>query len=479
MRAVEQDDVRDSARLGIDQQERHALERSWATSRGRPGARSGNRRRRTCPRVLTIVAALRRSSGRYLPRRVRNASRSFNCAGRDLLLEALGHERLLGGGHLVDVFAEDDVPLALGVDQLDGGLGLRREQPADHAAVGGGDRVLDEVALDAPARVEDVDQQLVAGQGGRCRTGPGRPGRPRRRGGGTWRTAAGRPACRAAGSPPCLSCGASRSITFCRSGSGRPPPLAQQLLARAAIVAVGVGGQGLLLVERQLGEPDLALAPAHRPGPGSSRHGRARPGCTRERTRGPSVGKPFDHRLPDLGRLARRRRRRPGRRPARASVRGVIRSSSSSRDSSSGGTQLDELPRRVDAARFGERLILRGREQRRGDLGADAGRGPGRPRGRPAGPAARAAPAVSSIVSCLSASAVASSSLAGRSLGQPRAMPRRIASSTARFAAGERRQQARRPGRPGRPGPVLGHALGDRSTARAPAALLAGARPAP
>ena len=105
--------------FGIDQQERHALERL-----GRPVGEDqplqlGILARRTCPCVLTIVATLRRSSGRYLPRWVRNSSRSVNVLGGDLLLEALGHERLLRGGQLVDVLAEDDVLLGLGVEQLD------------------------------------------------------------------------------------------------------------------------------------------------------------------------------------------------------------------------------------------------------------------------------------------------------------------------------------------------------------------------
>ncbi len=45
-------------------------------------------------------------------------------------------------------------------------LDLRGQQPADHAAVGGRHGVLDEVALDAPAGVEDVDQELAARNGG-------------------------------------------------------------------------------------------------------------------------------------------------------------------------------------------------------------------------------------------------------------------------------------------------------------------------
>ena len=92
--------------------------------------------------------------------------------GRDLLLEPLGHQRLLRGGELLDLLAEDPVRLALGVEQLDGGLRLGGEQAVEDLAVGRGQGVLDEVPLDAPARVEDVDQQLLA----RVRAHPGEVG---------------------------------------------------------------------------------------------------------------------------------------------------------------------------------------------------------------------------------------------------------------------------------------------------------------
>lgn len=61
------------------------------------------------------------------------------------------------------------MPLRLGVDQLDRGFRLRGQESADHAAVGGRDRVLDEIPLDASARVEDVDQKLVARNDGHAR----------------------------------------------------------------------------------------------------------------------------------------------------------------------------------------------------------------------------------------------------------------------------------------------------------------------
>ena len=256
------------------------------------------------PRVLTIVAALRRSSGRYLPRWVRNASRSFNCGGGDLLLETLGHQRLLRGGHLVDVFAEDDVPLPLGVEQLDGGLRLRREQPADHAAVGGGDRVLDEVALDATGSGRGCGSRARRGATAATpeRSGPTWPPSPPWR----WHLAhcCWKTSLPAAGSPPSSSWAVSRSITRWRSGSGRPPPCASSRLARAAIVAVGMGGQGLLLVERQLGEPDRVLLERVDQAPGSSRRGRARPGAPATARWATASARRSTNASPDLGRLA-------------------------------------------------------------------------------------------------------------------------------------------------------------------------------
>ena len=73
------------------------------------------------PRVLTIGRRLAE-----IQRQVLAALASGTPAGRraavggDLLLEALGHQRLLRRRQLVDVFAEDAVPLALGVEQFDG-----------------------------------------------------------------------------------------------------------------------------------------------------------------------------------------------------------------------------------------------------------------------------------------------------------------------------------------------------------------------
>src|SRR5207248_1451000 len=56
--------------------------------------------------------------------------------GAELLLEALGHQRLLRRAQLLDVGPLEGVRLAFGVDQLDRRLGLRGEQAVEDAAVG-------------------------------------------------------------------------------------------------------------------------------------------------------------------------------------------------------------------------------------------------------------------------------------------------------------------------------------------------------
>ena len=91
-------------------------------------------------------------------------------------------------------------------------------------------------------------------------------------------------------SPPSLSSGASRSITFWRSGSGRPPPRSSSRLARAAIFGVGMGRQGLA----------SGRAPARRVCAGSCSRASTRAGLqsvrpsmilrARDRSRGRSFG---------------------------------------------------------------------------------------------------------------------------------------------------------------------------------------------
>ena len=81
------------------------------------------------PRVLTAVATLSSGIGTYLPRCVRNSSRSAISSRLDLLFEAFGHQRLGRGLQILDVLAEDDVPLGFGVDDLDRGLRFGSKRP--------------------------------------------------------------------------------------------------------------------------------------------------------------------------------------------------------------------------------------------------------------------------------------------------------------------------------------------------------------
>ena len=108
---------------------------SSETSRRRPVARSDFSDSKNIPFVVTTVATLRRSSGRYLPRDIAEQQQVGQTLGGHLLLEPIGHDRLFRGGQLVDILAKDDLFLTLGVEQVDGGLRLAREQAVQDAAV--------------------------------------------------------------------------------------------------------------------------------------------------------------------------------------------------------------------------------------------------------------------------------------------------------------------------------------------------------
>ena len=128
--------------------------------------------------------------------------------------------------------------LSLGVEQPDRRPGLGGEQSIEHAAVRGRGGVLHEVSLDVPARIEDVYQKLLAGMRGHA----GKV-RPDLAAGAEWAWhlahCCSKTSFPLAGSPPLSTAGVSSSITFCRFGSGRPPPLARSFLARSAIVVSG------------------------------------------------------------------------------------------------------------------------------------------------------------------------------------------------------------------------------------------------
>ena len=104
-----------------------------------------------------------------------------------------------------------------------GGLRLGREQAVEDPAVVGRDGVLDEVPLDAPARVEDVDQQFLLGVRGH----PGQVGAdlaPLAAVGVALGALVLEDLLPLGGVAAFRSTGASSSMTFWRSASGRPPP---------------------------------------------------------------------------------------------------------------------------------------------------------------------------------------------------------------------------------------------------------------
>ena len=84
----------------------------------------------------------------------------------DLLLEALGHQRLVRLLQRFDVVARKCDLLRLGVDQLDGGLRFGRQQPDDGAAIERDHAISLEVAFDAARRIENVNEQFFLGMHG-------------------------------------------------------------------------------------------------------------------------------------------------------------------------------------------------------------------------------------------------------------------------------------------------------------------------
>ena len=144
-----------------------------------------------------------------------------------------------------------------------GRLGLGGEQAVEDPAVGGGDGVLDEVPLDAPARVEDVDQQLVLGVGGHAGQVGADLAPLAAVACGTWRTAAVKTSLPLRGVAALRGRpGASASMTFWRSASGRPPPWASSVLARAAIACSGWAARACFWSSESSSSRTLALLDA-------------------------------------------------------------------------------------------------------------------------------------------------------------------------------------------------------------------------
>jgi hypothetical protein len=145
------------------------------------------------------------------------------------------------------------VPLRLGIDDLDRRAALASEHPGDDPAIFQHDGVDAEIAFDAAAGIEDMDQQFMlwmnrhAGQVGadslafaecmwhfaHCFLNTSLP----------------------AATSPLRSTSASNSwITFSRSGFGRPPAQCQQRLGSLTDLRIGMDVQCLLFVERQIGQ---------------------------------------------------------------------------------------------------------------------------------------------------------------------------------------------------------------------------------
>ena len=95
----------------------------------------------------------------------------------------------------------------------------------------------------------------------------------------------------AAASPFSFVSGSSSSSTFCRSGVGSPPPFGQQLLRPPADGLVGVVGQGLLLVERQVERATVPFSTASSSGPRPSGRASRTPMPPRRAAR-PAAGRP-------------------------------------------------------------------------------------------------------------------------------------------------------------------------------------------
>ena len=263
--------------------------------------------------------------------------------------------------------------LAFGVDQLDGGLRLGREQAVEDLAAGGRQGVLHEVPLDAPARVEDVDQQLLA----RVRAHAGQVG-----------------ADLAPFAAVNVALGALLGVDHLAFGRVAPfqddrAELIDDLLAVGVGQAassgdeglgprgdrpVGVGGEGLGLRERELRERHVPLLDAfeERDGPfGAREQGLGRVGADGRGHRaelGDQGGADLGGFAPTGGvdQAARQGLRRPRRdqlqeRPGRPGVERA---------------ELDQPAGRVDPGRVGLLLVLRKSQEGRGDLGRMGPRSP-------------------------------------------------------------------------------------------------------
>ena len=119
------------------------------------------------PLVVTTVAALRRSSGMYLPLALRKASRSVRATFETCFSKPSGMSDFFDAASpSISIGSQDVRPFPWRQAARIDVLGLGGEQSIEHAAVRGRGGVLHEVSLDVPARIEDVHQKLLAGMRG-------------------------------------------------------------------------------------------------------------------------------------------------------------------------------------------------------------------------------------------------------------------------------------------------------------------------
>ena len=249
-----------------------------------------------------------------------------------------------------------------------------------------------------------------------------------------------------AASPPLRTIGASSSITFWRSGSGRPPPSREQRLGPPGDRRSGWAARACFWSRRELGELDLARLDRRRAAPRSSRPGRARRAGRPAGRRASAAPRRRPGSRPTPGRLAPADRLDQRRSPASGGVRGVTRASSSRAASGVRLAELDELPGGVDPGR--RRASLVARPCARSVLG-DLGRVPLEPLAPPAAGEPDAAAPLASGASFGSKRPSASSDRGVERRpacpsGQPRPGRRSTASATRRIGLGQRGQDRRR-----------------------------------
>ena len=239
-------------------------------------------------------------------------------------------------------------------------------------------------------------------------------------------------------SPPFRTTGDRAWMTFSRSGSGRPPPLASRALARSAMDLSGCAARACDCesVSSDIGTLPASIAPTSEPVQSVLPSSARTHGLPRGRRHRPHR---VDEGRPDLGRVALRD---GGDQPARHLGRRLRRDQ---RDQVASGlrvalAEVDELPRGVDAGGIALRGVGRGGEEVLGELRRRSPSSPFTPQ-REASPSIWPRESVESFGSSAAIAFSASASSSGAlSLGQPFANPATMASRTFASASGSWRR---------------------------------------